>query len=531
MEKFTLLIDGKDLDTEVYEYFPYADKYISDFKTTFRILTQLKMGKIFEDSPEANEYIFAKYCVGKEDTNSKAIESAYKASKVFRYFPVAKRRKILYDIHKYLIQKKEELIKLLIIEGHPRKLAEWEFSGMERSFCKESLDLFKNELWKEVGYIDGETIYWARKPDGVVCVNPPRNAPTSSLGAAFALLGGNTLIIKPPLKLPLFAIFLWKEVVNRALEENGAPKGSLNIVLGNSEKITKEWLLSPYVNDIFYIGDSRKGLEIGKGIFEANKKPILELSGNDMLFIWKDCDLEGALASALDAFLGSTQICMVPKKIIIHEDIYGEFIPKFLEKVKNLKVGLPSDEETYLSPVMGIDKFFEFLNDALEKGAKLLCGGSRIDYKGNIDQNGIYIQPTVIVIEDDKKAFDLKCVRDENFFPLLPIIKVSSDKQGKAKDKVIFNKMINIADLNEYGLRVSAWVSSYTYIRKFIKYLESGLLRINSRHVDFSYYLPAQGGIRKTGGPFGEMNYVWQKTTHLQGISLTRKQVVKRRRF
>lgn len=196
MRKFTLFVNGRDLDTGAYEYFPYSDKYISDFKTTFRILTQLKMGKLSEESPEVNEYIFAKYCVGKEDANLKAIDSAYKASQCFRYFPVSARRKILYDIHKYLVQKKEELIKLLIIEGHPRKLAEWEFLGMETAYRKESLDLFKDELWREVGRKGRESLYWARKPDGVVCISPPKNASCSnSLTAGFVFLAGNTLII------------------------------------------------------------------------------------------------------------------------------------------------------------------------------------------------------------------------------------------------------------------------------------------------------------------------------------------------
>lgn len=110
MKKFTLLVNGKDLDTGIYEYYPYADKRISDFQTTFRTMTQLKTGKLTEDSEEVNKFIFAKYCVGKEDTNLKAIESAYKASLRFRYFPVSARRKILYDIHKYLIQKKRNLL-------------------------------------------------------------------------------------------------------------------------------------------------------------------------------------------------------------------------------------------------------------------------------------------------------------------------------------------------------------------------------------------------------------------------------------
>jgi len=530
MRNFTLLIDGKDLDTGIYEYFPYAEKYITDFRTTFKILTQLKMGKLSEDSEQVNKYIFAKYCAGKDDTNLKAIESAYKASKRFRYFPVAARRKIIYDIHKYLLQKKDELIKLLIIEGHPRKLAEWEFSGMEKAYRKESLDLFKDELWREVGRHGKETLYWARKPDGVICLSPPKNASCSnSLTAGFVFLGGNALIIKPPLKMPIATIFLWKEIVNKALKENNAPDGTLNIVLGNSKQIIEEWFSSPYVNDIIYFGDSEAGLEIGKRAFDAGKKPILELSGNDMLFVWKDCNLEGALDSSLDAFLGSTQICMVPKTIVIYGDIYDKFVNRFLDKVKSLEVGLPSDDNTYLTPVIMVDKFFEFLNDALVKGAKLVCGGNRIDYTGKANQKGLYIQPTVVGIEDIEAALEMKCVREENFFPLLPLIKVCSGKTGRQKDDEIFNKMVRLGNLNEYGLRASVWVNSYIYIRKFIKYLDnSGLLRVNSRHVDFSYYLSTHGGIKKTGGPFGEMNYVWQKTTHLQGISLTRNKIPKK---
>lgn len=524
MEKFTLLVNGEDLDTGVYEYFPYTDQKICDFENTFRTLTRLKTGKLSEDSEEVKKYIFAKYCVGKEDTNLKAMEAAYRASKEFKLCAVTTRRKILYDIHKYFVKEQDNLLKLLVIEGHPRKLAEWELSCMERGYRKETLDFFKDELWTEIARQGKETIYLSRKPDGVICVSPPKNAPCSnSLTAAYSLLGGNTLIIKPPLKMPLSTIYLWKEVVKRALDDNNAPAGTLNIILGNSKQITEEWLSSHYVNDLFYFGDSDTGLEIGKRAFSAGKKPILELSGNDMLFVWKDCDLEGALGSSLDAFLGSTQICMVPKTIIIHEDIYDEFVDRFLQKVKSLKVGLPSDDDTYLTPVLMIDKFFEFLNDALNKNAKLLCGGKRTDYSGKEDIKGLYIQPTLICIEDIKNVMDIKCVKEENFFPLLPLIKIGSERTGRSKDEDIFIKMMNLADMNEYGLRASVWVNSYIYTRKFVKYLDnSGLLRINSRHVDFSYCLSTHGGTGKSGGPFGEMNYVWQKTTHLQGISLTR---------
>ena len=219
---------------------------------------------------------------------------------------------------------------------------------------------------------------------------------------------------------------------------------------------------------------------------------------------------------------------MVPKTIIIHQDIYDKFVRRLEGKVKNLKIGLPSDNNTCLTPVILIDKFFEFLDDAITKGSRLLCGGQRVNYLSERDPKGLFIQPTLIGIEDDDRAAEMRCVKEENFFPLLPLVKISSRKKGQEKDKEIFDKMINLGNVNEYGLRASVWVNSYIYTRKFIKYLDnSGLLRVNSRHVDFSYYLSTHGGVGKSGGPFGEMNYVWQKTTHLQGISLTRGRIQK----
>ena len=519
MRKFTLLLGGKDLDTGVYEYFPYADKMITDYRMTYKIITQLKLGQLSEDSPEAQEYVYAKYCVGRDDTNIKAIEAAYKASEIFRYMPVSIRRNILGDIHKKLLEKKEDFLKILITEGHPRKLAEWEFSGMEKAYRDESLDFFKNELWREIGKIGDETMYWARKPDGVVCVSPPKNAAaSSSLIAGFALLSGNALIIKPPLRCPVSAIFLWKEIVGEALRSNGAPDGTLNILVGNSDKITREWLESPDVNDILYFGKSEKGLLLAEDIIRAGKKPILELSGNDMMFVWKDADLEASIEALKDAFLGSTQICMVPKAAIVHNDIYERFVNEFVKQVKKMKVGLPSDPETCFSPVALVDSFFIFLDDAMTKGAKLLFGGNKINYKGVKDEKGVYLQPTVIVIEEYQKAFDMLCIKEENFFPLLPIVRIPG-----SSDKEIFEAMMRFANTNEYGLRTSVWAKSNLYVRKFVRHINnSGLLRINSRHVDFSSYLSTHGGTGKSGGPYGEMNYVWQKTSHLQGISLTR---------
>ncbi len=523
MEKFSLFVDGKDVDTGKYEYFPYADQYITDFKKTFQIMTKLKKGETPEDT---DKYIFARYCVGDNELNKKAIDAAYRASKIMRDMPIAKRRKILYDVHKHLMINREKILELLAIEGHPKKLADWEFYAMDNAFSKTTLDLFKDSIWEEAGSMAEEKVYLVRKPDGVVVLVPPKNAAASnSLSAAYCFLGGNAVIVKAPLKAPIATLFVWKNVIGAALKENGAPDGIMSIITGNSKVIMDEWLENPKVNDIFFFGESENGLEIAKRAHNFNKKAILELSGNDNMFVWDGCDIDGATDSALDAFLGSTQICMLPKNLIVHEQAYDKFKEKLLNKVAKLKFGLPSSEETFFTPVVKIKDCQEFLEDALSKGAKLLCGGKKVDHTGTPTERGVYFQPTLVEIEtDNPEMFNMKVIREENFFPVIPIVKVKSSKKTKKEiDADIFKKMLDIAHKNEYGLRASVWVKSAFYTRQFMKNIDNcALLRINSRHIAFSLYLPGQGGVGKTGGPYGEASFLVQKTTHLQGISLTR---------
>lgn len=515
IHQFTLLIDEEEVDSGIYEYYPYTNKMVVDPFGTLRKIKQLQNGEVPADY---KDYIFARYCVGNLYLNQKAIESAYKASKFFADLPISIRKKIMEDIHELLLVHKERLIEIFIVEGHPRKLAEWEFLGMETAYRQATLNYYAQEIWKDMVRGGKESIYIVRKPDGVVCVNPPRNAPTAnSLLAAFAYLAGNVLIVKPPLKNPLSTIYLWKNVIWEALKHNKTPRGSLNIILGNSNHIMEEWLANPYVKDIVFFGDSDKGLEIGARCWANNKKAILELSGNDMLLVWEDADIDKAASALLDGFLGSTQICMVPKKALVHEKVYDIFLEKFIEETSKLKIGPPSDPETYLSPVMKTKEFFEFLADAKENGAQVAYGGVRINHNGIPDNRGAYIAPTVLRIDDLNDAKRMKCIIGENFFPMIPILKVSGES-----NEDIFNKMVDMVDSNKYGLRCSVWVKSNQYINNFIhKINNSGLLRLNSKHVGFSFYISTHGGTGRSGGPYGEMNYVWQRTSHLQGISIT----------
>ena len=520
IERYLLLVNGEELDTGSYEYFPFAEKVITDRKTTMKMIHGLKKGEL----PEGYEkYVYAQYCVGTRDTNRRAIQAAYEASLEFRYWPLKKRKKILEDIFVLLMQNKEKLIDLMVIEGHPRSLARWEFEGIE-GFKKNSLDFYSSQLENSIKIKSHEQLYLKRRADGVVCVLPPKNASCSnSLIAAFALLAGNALILKPPLRNPIATVYAWDRVVNAALIANNAPKGVLNIINGNSKQVLDEWIKSPLVNDILFFGDSLAGIKLGAEIYQADKKPILELSGNDLMFVWKDASLNQSISSLLDGFLASTQICMVPKKALIHDAIFDDFKNGFISEVKKMKVGLPTQDDVLLSPVAKIAEFYQFLDEAVLKGAKLLCGGERVDYLGRCDKNGIFITPAVLEIDDVESALAMRCFNEEVFFPLIPLIKVNAGSSPEMdKDNMIFNKMAAVAQQHSFGLRISAWVSSKPVIQKFCdRFDNSGLLRINSRHVGFSEGLSGHGGTKRSGGPFGEMNYVWQRTSHLQGVSIT----------
>ena len=375
---FPLLLYGQEVDTGIYEYQPYAEKYLTETSNTFFVIKNLKQGNLVANY---NNFIYARYCMGNEKHFKEAIDSAYKASIVYTKFDIDRRAKIIVDIHKKLLKNKDKLIDLLVHEGHPRKLAEWEVSGMLKGTEPDTVHFYRMNLENAIDANSKEKIFIYRKPDGVVCLSTPKNAPCSiSIIGVFALMAGNSIIVKPPLSLPISTIYFWKDIVYKSAIENGAPKGVVNIIIGNSKKIFNSWLNSSQVNDIIYIGNSKNGLELGKQIYASGKKPILELSGNDKVLIWKDAPLEESTNALLECFYGSSQICMVPKMSFVHQDIYDDFIKTFIPKVKELKPGLPKDPHTVLAPVGKIIEFKHVLEDALQKGGKLLCGSQRVNY-------------------------------------------------------------------------------------------------------------------------------------------------------
>ncbi|HEV8562020.1 MAG TPA: aldehyde dehydrogenase family protein [Actinophytocola sp.] len=510
MRTYPLYLDGQDVETGKWIHTVAASAFLRDSRAAF----DLKRALDLDRGAVPTSDVAGRVAIGDDSHNLRAIAAARAAARGYRELPLETRRQILLDFHYALLERVEEVIQILVAEGHPRRLAQWELSGVLRATDPDTIDWYVSQLHQEF-FSAGRLLELVRRPDGVVCVNPPQNAAGSnSVMGMFALLAGNTLVVKAPRSSPLSVLYLYRDVAAPILDKHGAPPGTLNIICGSSPRIVRTWLDSPDVDDILFFGDSTAGLKLGREAVARGKKPILELAGNDGFVVWHDADLEAAARALTEAYYGSGQICMVPKYAVVHPSIVDDFLRLFVPRVKALRPGYPEDPDTVLSPVLKADRYFDFLAEATEAGCPVLCGGRRLDVEGNPAIDGAFLEPTVVRVDGLTDARRLSCVREETFFPLLPVV-----VPAPAENAVLLERIVGLLNANPYGLRNSVWTCSDEVAGTMAAaVVNGGLLKINDSHIGFTSYLATHGGTGLTGGPFGELNYAGLRTTHLQGI-------------
>ena len=515
MRSYPLYINGQDRDGQGWNYTVKASALLADPMGTFNLKRALDLGQM-DPSEAPAEVVMGRSAWGERREGAEALEAAARASREFARMPLDVRRAMAEDYHDAIVERAEEFVEILIWEGHPRRLAEWELRGIIEGTAPETLDWMFAQLHSEVE--QGERrIVFSRKPDGVVCLNPPQNAAGSNSALGFAAIAaGNALVVKAPRSTPLSVMFLYREIVAPILDRHGAPTGTLNIISGETKQILRQWTTSPLVDDVMFFGDSTVGLKLGADCEAAGKKAVLELSGNDAIVVWEDADLETAATAMCECFYGSSQICMVPKHAIVHPDVADELIERMLERVREIRPGYPEDPDVLLSPVLKADRYFSTLAEAREAGAKVLCGGRRVDTTGAPSEQGFFLEPSVVRVDGLAESRMLACVREETFFPLLPVIVPTEDERTGLLDRVI-----DFMNANEYGLRNSVWASDPSVIDRFVtEVTNAGLLKVNQSHISFAAPLATHGGTGRTGGPHGEMHYPILRTSHLQGAAV-----------
>jgi aldehyde dehydrogenase (NAD+) len=318
-----------------------------------------------------------------------------------------------------------------------------------------------------------------REPLGVVSVISPWNFPLilSSRGFAVALAVGNAIVLKPSEETPVAGGLLLAEV----LEEAGIPKGVFNVITcsrANVAAVGDELISNPTVRGVSFTGSTAVGAQVAAKAGGLLKKCCVELGGKDALIVLDDADIEHAVnAATFGSFMHQGQICMSVERIIVHKDVAKEFTEKFVANTKKLKVGNPREMANCIGPIINqkqLDKIREQVEDAVAKGATVLCGGKH---------QGLFFEPTVLT----NVTRDMKIMREETFGPVAPVITVGS-----------VDEAIEIANDSEYGLSAGIMTRNEERGLEIARRLNTGMAHINDSSVNDEPHVPF-GGVRSSG--------------------------------
>ncbi|MFJ7059428.1 aldehyde dehydrogenase family protein [Streptomyces griseobrunneus] len=512
-------VNGERRESGEWVYVVDSNALLDDVFASLRLKRRLEQGRLEDVAPEGlPDTVVGRVAKADRATVELAVKAAASAVQEWAAVPLEIRVDRFAELlHQRISDHAEQIAAVLVEEGHPLALARWQVSGMLEIFGPHSTAFYRSQMLQEFSH-GGRRLQVRRRPDGVVCLNPPQNAPLSSamLGAT-AIMAGNALVVRAPRSGPLGVMYVLQEIVAPVLEELGAPSGVLNAVCGDPAPMLSVWLDSPEVDDIIYFGSSENGIRFEQRCIAAGKKPILELAGNDVVTVWKDADVELAAEALTESFYGSGQLCMIPNQVVVHPDAADGLLDALVRRVREIRPGRPQDPDVLLTPVLRNEKFFSCLEQALDKGAELVHGGHAMQLDGTRDPHGIFLEPTVLVVRGLAHARELDAVRHETFFPLLPVIVAEP-----ADDTTLLDRFVAFVESNEYGLRNSLWASDEQVVEYFTDRITGGgLLKVNDSHIGFLPCLPTHGGTGRTGGVFGEANYPILRTSHIQGVSFS----------
>lgn len=244
------------------------------------------------------------------------------------------------------------------------------------------------------------------------------------------LTTGCTSVLKPAENTPLSCL-----KIGEYLLEAGMPEGVINMVPGLGNEAGEAIVRHPDVRNINFTGSTAIGKHIMREGSYTMKRVNLETGGKNPVIVLDDADMEVALKeSHIAAFLNSGQFCMSGSRTFVHESIYDEFVAKAVEMAKNTPVGDAFEPSTFNGPLISkvqLDKVLNYIELGKKEGAKLLCGGNRIDRKGYFVENTVFADVTD----------DMTIAKEEIFGPVMNILKF--------KD---IDEVIERANNSEYGL-------------------------------------------------------------------------------
>jgi acyl-CoA reductase-like NAD-dependent aldehyde dehydrogenase len=385
--------------------------------------------------------------------------SARKAFPAWRDMGVQKRLTILAKLRDQFITNKQKLAELMTMEmGMP--MTQTLFT-VDRAvlYMNWSLENAERVLTPEVTYEDANEIHEILfEPYGVAACISPWNFPASNfVWACFqALCTGNTVVFKNSEEVQLFG-----QEIEKMARDSGFPEGVFNVIYGDGA--AAQAMIADDINIISFTGSTRVGEILYKQAAEKFIPLVLELGGSDPGLIFADADMNKVIPSIYAGrFTNCGQVCQSMTRVIVHDNRFDEVVTKLSSLLSTKKCGDPMKMDTDIGPLVSqkqLDTLVGQVQDAIDKGAKIICGGKRPD--GLI---GAYFEPTILT----NITPDMRVWREEVFGPVLPIVSFKDEDEGFAK-----------ANDTIYGLSSNVFSEDKDLISRAISKLQAGTVRVN----------------------------------------------------
>ncbi|NRG29341.1 NAD-dependent succinate-semialdehyde dehydrogenase [Bacillus circulans] len=342
-----------------------------------------------------------------------------------------------------------------------------------------------------------------RQPVGVVGAITPWNFPIAMLARkiAPALAAGCTVVLKPAEATPLTAIEVMK-----IFHEVGLPKGVLNLVHGDAAPIGDAMMERQEVRKITFTGSTKVGKELAAKASATMKKISMELGGHAPFIIFEDADLEKAAEGVIASkFRNAGQTCICTNRIYVQKTIAERFSDILVTKMKNLVVGNGLHPEVTIGPLINeaaVAKTEEHIQDAIQKGAKVIYGGKKP--AGEEYDNGHFYEPTVLL----HATHEMKIATEETFGPVAPIFEFETEEEA-----------LHLANDTSYGLAAYFYTKDISRVFRMSEGLEYGIIGINDP-VPTTEQAPFGGvkesGVGREGGKYGLEDYLEYKFLSLE---------------
>jgi succinate-semialdehyde dehydrogenase/glutarate-semialdehyde dehydrogenase len=365
-----------------------------------------------------------------------------------------------------ILRERGERIARIITRENGKPLAQ---SMGEVEVAVDHLRWFAEEARRAYGRViphqaEGKRHLVLKHPVGVVGAVPPWNFPLvlAVRKAAPALAAGCPVIVKPSRRTPLSVLEL-----ARCVEEAGLPGGVFQVICGPAEQIVGEFMDNPLCRKVSFTGST----EVGKKLLEASARTVtglsLELGGHAPVLVFADSELELAVEGAIiTKFRNTGQSCIAANRIYVEKTIYEEFLRRFVDRTRALKVGYGLEEGVDIGAIIsreGLDTALAHIENAVAAGARLMCGGRTVA-AGGAAAGGIFLEPTVLA---DVPA-DAACMREETFAPVAPVC--SFEREEEALEQ---------ANATRYGLAAYLYTRDLNRAWRLAERLEAGTIAIN----------------------------------------------------